>query len=220
MFRYTRDVHEPEFLIPRRVFEDGSFDTYSLPYFYDRQEINERKKRSTETGEQELEADKVHLVLPFNGIEHHVELNPYHEFISPDMVIEKRGTGLRTNLNEALRFKRASDRQCHYRGFVRGHRTSKAALSLCDGVVRKYYPFYLRLFLIKSSWKLEGIKSYYRSLHCREIFPPPAPLQSTLLGSKIGMNTIEANNVSNLDFVVNSCRWSSNSGKISYNWIR
>ncbi|XP_033312018.1 A disintegrin and metalloproteinase with thrombospondin motifs 12-like [Bombus bifarius] len=135
MFRYTRDVHEPEFLIPRRVFEDGSFDTYSLPYFYDRQEINERKKRSTETGEQELEADKVHLVLPFNGIEHHVELNPYHEFISPDMVIETRGTGLRTNLNEALRFKRASDRQCHYRGFVRGHRTSKAALSLCDGVV-------------------------------------------------------------------------------------
>lgn len=158
MFRYTRDVHEPEFLIPRRVFEDGSFDTYSLPYFYDRQEINERKKRSTETGEQELEADKVHLVLPFNGIEHHVELNPYHEFISPDMVIETRGTGLRTNLNEALRFKRASDRQCHYRGFVRGHRASKAALSLCDGVVRKCYPFYLRLFLIKSSWKTQRHK--------------------------------------------------------------
>lgn len=171
MFRYTRDVHEPEFLIPRRVFEDGSFDTYSLPYFYDRQEINERKKRSTETGEQELEADKVHLVLPFNGIEHHVELNPYHEFISPDMVIETRGTGLRTNLNEALRFKRASDRQCHYRGFVRGHRTSKAALSLCDGVVRKYYPFYLRLFLIKSSWKLV-LSKFALSWN----FPTPAPL--------------------------------------------
>ena len=137
MFRYTRDVHDPEFLIPRKVFEDGSLDTYSLPNFYDRRELSERKKRSTEAGEQEPQTDKVHLVLPFNGIEHHVELSPYHEFISPDMVIETRGAGLRTNLDEALRFKRASDRQCHYRGFVRNHQKSKAALSLCDGVVRK-----------------------------------------------------------------------------------
>lgn len=137
VLRYTRDVHDPEFLIPRRVFEDGSLDTYSLPNFYDRRELSERKKRSTEAGEQQPQADKVHLVLPFNGIEHHVELSPYHEFISPDMVIETRGAGLRTNLDEALRFKRAPDRQCHYRGFVRDHQKSRAALSLCDGVVRK-----------------------------------------------------------------------------------
>lgn len=134
--RYTRDVHEPEFLVPRRVFEDGSFHTYSLPNFYDRREIAERGKRSAEAGEKEPETDKLHLVLPFNGIEHHVELDPHHEFISPDMVIETRGAGLSSNLNEAIRFKRAPDQQCHYRGFVRGHRGSKAALSLCDGVVR------------------------------------------------------------------------------------
>ncbi|XP_076665038.1 A disintegrin and metalloproteinase with thrombospondin motifs 7-like [Andrena cerasifolii] len=126
--RYTRDLHQPEFLIPRRVLGDGSFNTYSLPNYYDRRELNERRKRSTE-------ADKLHLVLPFNGIEHHVELTPYHEFISPDMVIETRGAGLRTNFNEAVRFKRAPDRQCHYRGIIRGHRASRAALSLCDGVV-------------------------------------------------------------------------------------
>ncbi|XP_078052164.1 A disintegrin and metalloproteinase with thrombospondin motifs 12 [Augochlora pura] len=129
--RYTRDVHQPEFLIPKRVFEDGKFATYSLPNFYNREELG-RRKRSTET---DSGADKLHLVLPFNGIEHHVELDPHHEFISPDMVIETRGAGLRTNLNEAIRFKRAPDQQCHYRGFVRGHRGSKAALSLCDGVV-------------------------------------------------------------------------------------
>ncbi|KAK0074061.1 hypothetical protein PV326_012777, partial [Microctonus aethiopoides] len=34
-----------------------------------------------------------------------------------------------------LRFKRATDEQCHYRGFIRGHPNSRAALSLCDGVV-------------------------------------------------------------------------------------
>ncbi|XP_053976514.1 A disintegrin and metalloproteinase with thrombospondin motifs 7-like [Hylaeus volcanicus] len=133
--RYTRDVNQPELLIPRRVLEDGSFATYRLPNFYDRQEINERRKRSSEAGEREPEADKLHLVLAFNGIDHHVELSPYHEFISPDMVIETRGSGFRSNLNEAVRFKRASDRQCHYRGFVRDHHASKAALSLCDGVV-------------------------------------------------------------------------------------
>nr|XP_031838900.1 A disintegrin and metalloproteinase with thrombospondin motifs 7-like [Nomia melanderi] len=116
--RYTRDVHEPEFLVPRRVFEDGSFHTYSLPNFYDRREIAERGKRSAEAGEKEPETDKLHLVLPFNGIEHHVELDPHHEFISPDMVIETRGAGLSSNLNEAIRFKRAPDQQCHYRGFA------------------------------------------------------------------------------------------------------
>ncbi|CAK9809490.1 A disintegrin and metalloproteinase with thrombospondin motifs 7 [Anthophora quadrimaculata] len=133
--RYTRDVHEPEFLIPKRVFEDGSFSSYSLPKFYDRQKISERSKRAIKNGEQqESDDDKLHLVLPFNGLEHHVELTPYHDFISPEMVIETRGAGLRENLNEALRFKRAPDQQCHYRGFIRGHNPSRAALSLCDGV--------------------------------------------------------------------------------------
>ncbi|KAI4479568.1 hypothetical protein M0804_010965 [Polistes exclamans] len=127
--RYTRNVHEAEILIPRRVFEDGSFNTYNLPNFYDRREINERTKRS-------VDPYLLHLVLPFNGIDHHVELSPYHEFISPQMVIETRssGIGIAGNLNEALRFKRTSDQQCHYRGIVRGHDNSRAALSLCDGV--------------------------------------------------------------------------------------
>lgn len=129
-FRYTRDVHGPELLIPRRVLDDGRFSTYSLPNFYNRHEIGERGKRSHETA-----VDKLHLVLPFNGIDHHVELIPYHEFISPDMVIETRGAGISTDLNEGLRFRRASDRQCHYRGHVRGHHRSRAALSLCNGVV-------------------------------------------------------------------------------------
>ncbi|EFN73626.1 A disintegrin and metalloproteinase with thrombospondin motifs 7 [Camponotus floridanus] len=126
--RYTRDIHGPELLIPRRLSDDGSFSTYSLPNFYNRREISGRDKRSLGM------IDKLHLVLPFNGIDHHVELSPYHEFISPDMVVETRGAGIGTNLDEGLRFRRASDRQCHYRGTIRGHDNSRAALSLCDGV--------------------------------------------------------------------------------------
>lgn len=141
--RYTRDVHEPDILIPRRVHEDGSFNTYNLPNFYDRREIGGRTKRS-------VDPYVLHLVLPFNGIDHHVELTPYHEFISPEMVVETRsdGIGVVSNFNEALRFKRASDQQCHYRGIIRGHDNSRAALSLCDGVVRTYNIILLSCFFL------------------------------------------------------------------------
>ncbi|XP_024946987.1 A disintegrin and metalloproteinase with thrombospondin motifs 7 [Cephus cinctus] len=129
--RYSRNIHDPELLIPRRVFEDGSFHTFSLPKFYDRRDTETRQRRSANENEP---SEKLHLVLPFNGADHHVELQPHREFISPDMVVEIRGAGISTNLNDALRFKRIPDEQCHYRGFVKGHRNSRAALSLCDGV--------------------------------------------------------------------------------------
>jgi len=145
LLRYTRDIHGPELLIPRRVSDDGSFSTYSLPNFYNRREISGRDKRSLGT------IDKLHLVLPFNGIDHHVELSPYHEFISPDMVVETRGAGISTNLDEGLRFRRASDRQCHYRGTIRGHDNSRAALSLCDGVVSIQYIRALRVTPLRES---------------------------------------------------------------------
>ena len=77
----------------------------------------------------------MHLVLPFNGVDHHVELTPYHDFLSPDLVIERRGKGVSKNLNEGVRFSRLPDEQCHYRGHIRGHSNSRATLSLCDGVV-------------------------------------------------------------------------------------
>lgn len=136
--RYTRDVKDSELCVPRRVFEDGSFDTYALPSYYDRREVDERRRKrsSSLTGARQTDEDKLHLVLPFKGIDHHVELFPYHEFISPELVIEARGPGIGTDLNQALRFNRVSDQQCHYRGIVRDHDYSRAALSLCDGVVR------------------------------------------------------------------------------------
>ncbi|XP_046591937.1 A disintegrin and metalloproteinase with thrombospondin motifs 7-like [Neodiprion lecontei] len=134
--RYTRDVHNAEMLIPRRVTEDGSFLTFNLPNFYDRQELEARKKRAADpdAAADDLSDHKLHLVLPFNGADHHVELTPHHEFMSPELVMETRGEGARTNLDNGVRFRRADDMQCHYRGHVRGHRDSRAALSLCDGV--------------------------------------------------------------------------------------
>ncbi|XP_063991205.1 A disintegrin and metalloproteinase with thrombospondin motifs 12-like [Diachasmimorpha longicaudata] len=127
--RYTRDVRKPELVVPRRANADGSFNTFALASFYNRIEVMERDKRWTNSN-----VDKLHLILPFNGVDHHLELTPYHDFISPEMVIETRGDGPVNDLNARLRFKRVSDSQCHYRGFVRRHSNSRAALSLCDGV--------------------------------------------------------------------------------------
>jgi len=133
------------------VLEDGTFSTYSLPSFYDHRETGERDKRSAGT------ADKLHLVLPFNGIDHHVELSPYHEFISPDMVVEIRGAGISSDLNAGLKFKRASDQQCHYRGHVRGHHRSRAALSLCNGVVgTSHCPFWIIFTVTRPRRKLNS----------------------------------------------------------------
>lgn len=116
--------------MPRRVNDDGSFTTFWLQHFYNRIEVSERRRRSIDS-----DVEKLYLMLAFNGADHHVELTPYHDFISPDMVIETRGDGPVNDLNARLRIKRVSDDQCHYRGFVRGHSNSRAALSLCDGVV-------------------------------------------------------------------------------------
>lgn len=113
-----------------------------MPNFYDHQELQERQKRNVED---DLADHKVHLVLPFNSIEHHLELTPNHEFISPDLVVETRGENAVNDLSNGIRFRRVPDMQCHYRGHVRGHENSRAALSLCEGVVSmstlpKYYP--------------------------------------------------------------------------------
>ncbi|KAK0075812.1 hypothetical protein PV326_011258, partial [Microctonus aethiopoides] len=132
--RYTRDVNNPELIVPRHVHHDGKFKSFALPNYYSRDEINAKRKRSSPFSSLDTEEDKLHLILPFNGKDHHIELSPYHDFISPEMVIETRGVGVGTNITEGLRFKRATDEQCHYRGFIRGHPNSRAALSLCDGV--------------------------------------------------------------------------------------
>lgn len=131
--RYTRGIQNPELLIPRRIAEDGSFVTFNLPNFYDLRELESRKKRAADANAVDDLADhKLHLVLPFNNLDHHVELTPNHDFISPDLVVETRGEG---DLNDGIRFKRVPELQCHYRGHVRGHDNSRAALSLCEGVV-------------------------------------------------------------------------------------
>ncbi|XP_034943179.1 A disintegrin and metalloproteinase with thrombospondin motifs 20-like [Chelonus insularis] len=163
--RFTRDVVNPELLIPRLVYANGTFKSFHLSNYYDQQD-KKRKKRYIDNI-----SDKLHLILPFDENHYHVELTPYYDFISPEMVIEERGeSSLEDDLYERLQFKRASDNQCHYRGLVRDYEDSRVALSLCDGVAGYIVIDNTRYFIepIDNS-QLEDIDQHVHMIYKREI---------------------------------------------------
>jgi hypothetical protein len=98
--RYTRNIKDYEVLAPRN--QDGDFLSYSLPHFYEH-DPSRRRKRSLPDDSQ-----KVHYGLRFDGKDHHVELWPNHDFISPGMMIDN------------VKIRRANITRCHYTGRVRG----------------------------------------------------------------------------------------------------
>lgn len=97
-----------------------------IPHHYKRSYYNKRQKKDISTD------DLVHYLIPIAGEGHHVELAPNNDIMSPSMVIEtyseEQGKGLPN-------IKRIRDAQCHFRGTVRGHPSSRAAISTCDGLV-------------------------------------------------------------------------------------
>jgi hypothetical protein len=125
--RYTRNIENYQILIPKKVSQNGEFLSYSLPHFYER-DTNVRRKRSFPD-----DAEKVHYSLKFNGEDHHVELWPNHDLISPGMMIEERGPGASRDINK-IKLRPANSTQCHYAGRVKGHDGSRLALSACDGI--------------------------------------------------------------------------------------
>jgi hypothetical protein len=78
-----------------RIFcnQDGDFPSYSLLHFYEH-DPSRRRKRSLPD-----DSEKVHYGLTFDGKDHHVELWPNHDFISPGMMIEERGVGASLGIN-------------------------------------------------------------------------------------------------------------------------
>ncbi|XP_068081830.1 A disintegrin and metalloproteinase with thrombospondin motifs 12-like [Anabrus simplex] len=119
---FTRQIRECELVVPHRANSDGTFLSYSLPQFY-RRTISRRKR------EIQQEDHKKHYVMTIEGIPHHVELWPNHGMMSPNLVIEHRSP----NISE-VKARLAQDQQCHYVGQVRGHKDSRASLSVCDGL--------------------------------------------------------------------------------------
>ncbi|XP_021935392.1 A disintegrin and metalloproteinase with thrombospondin motifs 12-like [Zootermopsis nevadensis] len=124
--RHTKNI-KGQVVVPRKVNQDSEFLSYSLPHFYER-DTNRRRKREVPD-----ESDKVHYGLTFNGMHHHVELWPNHDFVSPGMMVEERSPGANLDINKT-KIRPANTTQCHYIGRVKGHNDSRLALSVCDGM--------------------------------------------------------------------------------------
>jgi hypothetical protein len=99
-----------EQLKQRRFY--GRLTSYSLPHFYEHNPSRRRKRRLPD------DSEKLHYGLTFDGKDHHVELWPNHDFISPGMMIEKRGVGASLDINN-VKIRRANTARCHYTGRVR-----------------------------------------------------------------------------------------------------
>ncbi|PNF21231.1 hypothetical protein B7P43_G04192 [Cryptotermes secundus] len=124
--RYTRDIQDYEVLVPRKIDHQGSFVSYSLPHFFERD--TSRTKRHAR-----LDHEKVHYGIHFDGKDHLVELWPNHGLFSPGMVLETRASGAATDLNK-LKIRSVEDKNCHYTGRIKGEHDSRVALSACDGL--------------------------------------------------------------------------------------
>ncbi|CAH1407507.1 unnamed protein product, partial [Nezara viridula] len=118
--RYTSYVDKYKTTVPRKVNEDGVFLSHYIPHFHSAG----RKKRDTES-------EKVHYIVPLDGMDHHVTLWPSSEFLSPGMVVETHY--MRDNKSK-IAVRQVRNTQCHYNGFVKGIDKSRAALSTCYGL--------------------------------------------------------------------------------------
>jgi len=125
--KYTNNIEGYQVLVPRKADQDGSFLSYSLPHFYDR-DTNTRKKRNASN-----DSEKVHYNLTFNGKSHHVEMWPNHDFMSPGLVKEEWGPDAALDVKKVT-IRRLKNSQGYYTGLVRGHSGSRLALSACDGL--------------------------------------------------------------------------------------
>jgi len=128
-FEGTRatNINEYQVLVPIRVYQDGTFLSYSLSHFYER-DTRKRKKRNVPDS-----SEKVHYGLTFNGKRHHVEMWPNNDFMSPGLVIEEWGPDAGLDVKKVT-IRAVNNTQCHYTGRVRGQNGSRLALSVCDGL--------------------------------------------------------------------------------------
>jgi hypothetical protein len=124
--RYTRHVADYELLVPRKVNHQGSFVSFSLPNFFER-DINRRKR------EARLDDERVHYGIHFDGKDHVVEMWPNHGLLAPGFVVETRPSGAATDLNK-VEIRSVGDTQCHYTGWIKGEHGSRVALSVCSGL--------------------------------------------------------------------------------------
>ncbi|KAK9869843.1 hypothetical protein WA026_003569 [Henosepilachna vigintioctopunctata] len=123
--KYTKNIQEYNLVVPHRLNKRGLFTSFKIPHFFEH-ESNRKGKRSTGA------EDNIHYGINVAGKFYQLNLRPNHGFIAPDAITEIREPAKPIKdriINKILR-----KRMCHFRGFVKGIRNSRAALSTCKGL--------------------------------------------------------------------------------------
>ena len=121
-------------VIPRKVTDNGTFLSHDLTHHhfedFEGNFTARRVKRSTGRA-------LLNYHIPVRTYEEplHVELWPSVDFISPQLVVERRS-------NSEHRRYHAHGRHCHYQGAIRGQANSQVAVSACDGLVSPWICLY------------------------------------------------------------------------------
>ncbi|XP_014473812.1 PREDICTED: A disintegrin and metalloproteinase with thrombospondin motifs 7-like [Dinoponera quadriceps] len=110
---YTLQEHigDHEIVIPRKVNHQGDLISHNVTHHHHK------------------DGPIVHYRVAVAGNEYHIELTAADNFVGRAMVVERRKRDLYVR-NPA----KSHGSKCHYRGFIKGHRNSRVALSACDGL--------------------------------------------------------------------------------------
>lgn len=120
--RYTRNIEDYEVVVPKKISEEGRFISYYLPHYYN----IARVRRGADLG-------KVHYVVPIDGEEKIIELEPTEGFHAPGMVVEHHPVDARLKFN-SIKIRKPRPTRCYYHGRVRGDPQSSAAITACFGL--------------------------------------------------------------------------------------
>ncbi|KAL1516603.1 hypothetical protein ABEB36_000497 [Hypothenemus hampei] len=121
--RYTRNIEDYEFSVPRKLTPTGDFVSFRIAHFFQHQ-IQKRSANDSQNPE------ALHVGIHIGGRLYHAVLWPNYDLVSPSLVIETRDP-------EKIETTKIHDfpELCYYRGKIREVNNSKAALAICDGLV-------------------------------------------------------------------------------------
>ncbi|XP_032687122.1 A disintegrin and metalloproteinase with thrombospondin motifs 7-like isoform X2 [Odontomachus brunneus] len=111
VYTLQEHLHDHEIVIPRKVNHQGDLISHNVTHHHHE------------------DGPIVHYRVAVAGNEYHIELTAADNFIGRAMVVERRKRDLHVRSPA-----KSHGSKCHYRGFIKGHRNSRVALSACDGL--------------------------------------------------------------------------------------
>lgn len=118
LYTLQQHLHDHEIVIPQKVNHLGNLISHNVTHHHHE------------------DGPIVHYRVTVAGNEYHLELTATDNFIGRAMVVERRKRDLHVRSPA-----KSHGSKCHYRGFIKGHRNSRVALSACDGLVSYTFDF-------------------------------------------------------------------------------